>query len=1640
MIRKVKNISLIAFSILFVFSMVFAGVIGYRGYVFADNETAEVYYVGADRETKGYWYYVGDNENYTSFSFEKTNEEGWLVDRDENLRITGQTLGGYGNYWSCRDSEEITGVPFDPSLRKYGREGLVGVYTKLQYGMFDDNGDHRLSSGDGQPCKDVSLLSDFTESSLINYVEYPEWVEKDKITCETNYLDYWQHSEDLIHGGHVRDKDLLSPDPYRWNRKVGQPAALKNGTRFVLPINDDQYHSVSFYVNNNGTKEEASLSSVLTISDANGKILYELEDHSAAAGVYYKFIVKGPINVTLTGDTEMSLTGIFFDPVESTDGLQKTNLKTELTDSKTVKLSWDSEIASYTVVLKKETSETQYSYLTTVASGENSYIDTTNNTSKEYSYIILPAIKRAKPAIAADNYTAFDCLYDYAGFFTQATQKTANYRLANIQFSSEYYEGYIDEEVIIQATLKKNVVIQGDTVSGGTNYAHREVYVSLYSESIFGMLEGVEINVIGTDLGKVVTDENGIIIFSYIPRYVGEYKLIFSTLDEDGETEETSYAGGEWETSLYVLAAEDENRIPVAFDISQAVKPGETVSITGANFNNNDHLKVAYALQKGGVNSRTYTSAVQDGEEISYLDRDELDNIANDGSSIMFELPETASAGVYDIWILNEFGWSDSITLNNPIPVYTSQEASYAGLPIEIVGRNFDPTEYGMSGDFSDYAKNIRVRLTQIGDLNGNKVDSPETVTIGIKDDIRYYAKRDTNGNGISYANEAYVWGDTAHSGYSITGEDIYWSNAYKIAFDTPDVAEGTYRIEVAVDGVTFYELQPQYVNETLQQFKIYTRKAQNYDTNIFGSEERIGNDPLGLEVYWAQDIKWNNVVTMSSQYYSDQKQFVPSDTYESEIDLAIATMEHMRAQLKLLENSGGGVLYFPQGYYFIHGGGTPDGRVDELGRRRGAGITIPENCVIVGAGYDKTFFELVYDDTYAATIFDGRASNIGMARLTIEDYKMEQQGNRSDMLIYFCDPMNLESLDYNKYTIQNNFLADVNILQYKRLPYDFNGDKYEIDKYPEPDGYRRLIRLAALKNTVVQNVITIPSDVVVNTGHYSKYTCVESHTDWGNCVLGKKYVMCENILNDGGKNGHGLNIRSYSYVANNYITRQGRVGVGEGETLLCEPAGIACSNYGDVLGATERTITIKPVKGTMLNESSQLTCNLFTLWIIGGKGAGQWRYVSQTSVAGKDGVNTGLTYQLLSGEDDWDVLPDNTSKYTLFNANVCNTMYKNICTDSGGALLVAYCGVIDSVAIDNVCINTGGITAEAHAIASEQLPSWNVRIENNYVYGVSHGIEEGIEDQLSSFYTDLDFRSGIRVGIAQNAAYGDKILSNITIKNNTVEHVNKLTVYGKEVGFAGVIYVGQDGETVINNITIEGNQISDTNNYGIYIGSDSANCVVRNNQIFDYTAPAPTDISSSNTKIEGQVEFDLNNTGDGTITGFYQEGDKLPILFNEEKLVFVGWARDKNVTDESDIMTVASGVDETLYPIYGYKVTFSDNYEGAASKDYAVIKDSLFNRTVNPSYRSGYKFDGWYYDENCLYAFDNAMPIDGNITLYAKWTKNDGGTSAPGDQISPVLSPDKVNVNFVVSICLIVVAVIELSVFTAVILIKRKR
>ena len=149
------------------------------------------------------------------------------------------------------------------------------------------------------------------------------------------------------------------------------------------------------------------------------------------------------------------------------------------------------------------------------------------------------------------------------------------------------------------------------------------------------------------------------------------------------------------------------------------------------------------------------------------------------------------------------------------------------------------------------------------------------------------------------------------------------------------------------------------------------------------------------------------------------------------------------------------------------------------------------------------------------------------------------------------------------------------------------------------------------------------------------------------------------------------------------------------------------------------------------------------------------------------------------------------------------------------------------------------------------------------------------------------------------------------------------------------------------------------------------------------------------------KINFNSNG-GSGTMqsqTLTYDVSSKLSKnTFTRNHHTFVEWRTNPNgtgarYTDEHNVLNLTANDNEiiTLYAIWlpvKYTVTFNSN-GGSVIPSQSISYGSKVNRPVDPT-RSGYTFDGWYTDASLTVPYNFNSLITGNLTLYAKWKKEE--------------------------------------------------
>ena len=129
------------------------------------------------------------------------------------------------------------------------------------------------------------------------------------------------------------------------------------------------------------------------------------------------------------------------------------------------------------------------------------------------------------------------------------------------------------------------------------------------------------------------------------------------------------------------------------------------------------------------------------------------------------------------------------------------------------------------------------------------------------------------------------------------------------------------------------------------------------------------------------------------------------------------------------------------------------------------------------------------------------------------------------------------------------------------------------------------------------------------------------------------------------------------------------------------------------------------------------------------------------------------------------------------------------------------------------------------------------------------------------------------------------------------------------------------------------------------------------------------------NCKYADGTEAKPTHTESLTYGSSYSVASPLITGYTADKLTVSGSMPDSDVT-----------VDVT-FTAKDYTVTYESN-GGSTVPSQTVKYNETANKPADPT-RSGYTFAGWYTEEKLTNKYDFATPVTGNITLYAKWTRN---------------------------------------------------
>ena len=586
-------------------------------------------------------------------------------------------------------------------------------------------------------------------------------------------------------------------------------------------------------------------------------------------------------------------------------------------------------------------------------------------------------------------------------------------------------------------------------------------------------------------------------------------------------------------------------------------------------------------------------------------------------------------------------------------------------------------------------------------------------------------------------------------------------------------VPVGTYFVEVSSDG------------------------GNNWSRLSSGQTLRVvpGNlaqdDPLGLGVAWARDFNWQrrvNVIDFGA---------VPNDNVN---DTAA-----VQAAVNAVAAQGGGVVFFPNGRYYIDT------------------ITLPSNVVLLGESRANT--RLYYTGQNGVNfintihIADGNYTGVvnrqGVARMSL---MLTDQEMRPDAFIWLGQRWGDSFHDKTLRNANRLFVFDV----------------FQECNFGAPTGQGSgrgmgILFIAEERVLIKNNFFRGHRSTVYMTGISYYYILRNNHIEYaqGKVHSLARYFFAENntikayTVRDAQGNivsygTHGIMARDSSFMANNFVSNMGNRTNrdNDGEAICVEvPAGY--HNTGNVLGATATSITVAPVRPLVYPRMDYGTLSVV---IIEGRGMGQLRRVDR------------LQGSTIHVTQPFYVTPDHTSRFTLISPIDNTTMYNNVVHDNAKGLWL-FGNSFDGVIAYNTSVDSEGIFVWTNGNRnSGVVPGYFTRIVGNNITGSSWRSGTG----------GIGFNTGrSNPGFFSSDIFGFEVINNVVIGRNNPEFNPALANGITEAPQLNGIYAwatvrassfdGVQGARDAVNIVITGNHVQDVE-FGIHISRSVYGTIVRDN------------------------------------------------------------------------------------------------------------------------------------------------------------------------------------------------------------------
>ena len=629
-------------------------------------------------------------------------------------------------------------------------------------------------------------------------------------------------------------------------------------------------------------------------------------------------------------------------------------------------------------------------------------------------------------------------------------------------------------------------------------------------------------------------------------------------------------------------------------------------------------------------------------------------------------------------------------------------------------------------------------------------------------------------------------------------------------------------------DGENAYEMPVISVNPFRAEFYI-SENIPNNKYQVFvsndGGESWVKNaaldqelevydkteDPLGLNVGWANQFEWDKVYNV--------KDFGAKGDGKNDDRAAI------QAAIDKAHEDGGGVAYMPAGNYII----------SDM-------ITMPGRVVLEGESRDKTTVTFSYkgedksSKQVIAAVGEGESEGRnGLARFTLTDDNTVNP-DWPDFYVWLGN-------GWDKVSKANGRTADYIFIKDFNLSYNFNrsgkGRAYGVNVLGDS---HMLMEGCNFKGNVASMVFSMMSKYsrICNNDFYTAMTNLGNNGIYQ--VISNNYIKrFQELRNDDEYlNTQGIFMRGPCYVSDNYIRDIGCDNENDGEVLCSENAGGGTKTLGTIVSATKNTVKIDAFGDDSLYDWSYDNPQWgehYALWIVNGRGLGQWAKI----------LNFDKETMTFTLDRDFVITPDKTSRFVTNTISEGVIFYKNECLNAEKGYWL-FGDTFNCVIADNKGTNCEGVFIWGMLSDNSLVGNYFSRITRNSFTGVSP------KKKLCGIYMDLWVIGKPRDLIATyGIEYRDNVMKDAPYEfdqaavENTHDWTESNDFSGLHITHNFTDSVGKS-PTLQKAFLIEGNQLT---NYirGIALGAEfnrkdymrinsevnaTSDIIIRNNQMTD--------------------------------------------------------------------------------------------------------------------------------------------------------------------------------------------------------------